>query len=382
MKILVAGGGTAGHISPVLAVIASIRKLNKEAEILFVCSGKDFEIDLLKKNNISYKIIPTGKFRRYGRGKFAELIDVKTQIQNIKDLGRTVGGYNYSRKIIKQFKPDAIFLKGGHVSLPVGLAASRMNVPYVIHESDIVMGKANKLLSKKASAIAVSFPVEAYKDVNNPKMYFTGNPVRPEFYINAELKPKLKKEQKPNIMIFAGSQGAESINNVLFENIELILKNFDVLHIAGQAGVERARFVKHRLPKELKKSYEPYGFLSDEMVAAYKWADIVVSRAGMNSLSELAALSKPSIIIPLAGSTNNHQFKNANYLAKQGAVRVLLQSDLEGKRLVNEISKLASDHEAMSYLSTSIHKFFKPNSSTAIAELILSLGINRNKKEA
>jgi UDP-N-acetylglucosamine--N-acetylmuramyl-(pentapeptide) pyrophosphoryl-undecaprenol N-acetylglucosamine transferase len=102
----------------------------------------------------------------------------------------------------------------------------------------------------------------------------------------------------------------------------------------------------------------------------------------MNSLSELAALSKPSIIIPLAGSTNNHQFKNANYLAKQGAVRVLLQSDLEGKRLVNEISKLASDHEAMGYLSTSIHKFFKPNSSSAIAELILSLGINRNKKEA
>jgi len=365
----------------VLAIIASIRKLNKEAEVLFVCSGKDFELDLLKKNNINYKIIPTGKYRRYGRGKFVELIDVKTQILNVKDFGRTIKGYKYSRKIIKQFKPDVIFLKGGHVSLPVGLAASRMNVPYVIHESDIVMGKANKVLSKKASAIAVSFPVEAYRDIKNTKIYFTGNPVRPEFYINAELKPKLKKEQKANIMIFAGSQGAESINNVVFENIELLLKNFDVLHIAGRAGVERARFVKHRLPKELKKSYETYDFLSDEMVAAYKWADIVVARAGMNSLSELAALSKPSIIIPLASSTNNHQFKNADYLAKQGAVRMLLQSDLEGKRLVNEISKLASDQKAMSYLSTSIHKFFRPNASTAIAELILKLGIGINKKE-
>lgn len=381
MKILVAGGGTAGHISPVLAIIASIRKLNKEAEILFVCSGKDFELDLLKKNNINYKIIPTGKYRRYGRGKFVELIDVKTQILNVKDFGRTIKGYKYSRKIIKQFKPDVIFLKGGHVSLPVGLAASRMNVPYVIHESDIVMGKANKALSKKASAIAVSFPVEAYRDIKNTKIYFTGNPVRPEFYINSDLKPKAITEQKPNIMIFAGSQGAESINNVLFENIELLLKNFDVLHIAGRAGVERARFVKHRLPKELKKSYETYDFLSDEMVAAYKWADIVVARAGMNSLSELAALSKPSIIIPLASSTNNHQFKNADYLAKQGAVRMLLQSDLEGKRLINEISKLASDQKAMSYLSTSIHKFFRPNASTAIAELILKLGIGINKKE-
>ena len=168
---------------------------------------------------------------------------------------------------------------------------------------------------------------------------------------------------------------------MVFENIELILKSFDVLHITGESGVERARFIKHRLPKELKKSYEPHGFLSDEMVAAYKWSDIVVARAGMNSLSEIAAMSKPSIIIPLPSSTNNHQFKNAEFLAKQGAIRMLDQSKIEGKGLVNEISKLASDDDAMRYLSTSIHKFFKPEASTNLAKIILAVANKKIRKE-
>jgi len=344
-----------------------------------VCSGKQFEIDLLKKSGINYKIIPSGKFRRYGRG-IKEFADFKTQFQNIKDLSKTLGGYRYSRKIIKQFKPDVVFIKGGHVGLPVGIAAARMKIPYIIHESDAVMGKANSLISKKASVVAVSFPVEAYSNVSNPNLYFTGNPVRPEYYVNSAEGSKKPKEQKPNILIFAGSQGAEAINSMVFENIELILKSFDVLHITGEAGVERARFIKHRLPRELKKSYEPHAFLSEEMVAAYKWSDIVIARAGMNSLSEIAAMSKPSIIIPLPGSTNNHQYKNAQYLAKQGAVRMLDQSKIEGKRLINEISKLAGDKDAMRYLSNSIHKFFKPEASTDLAKIILAVAKKSEKR--
>ncbi len=363
-----------------LAVIASIRKLDQDAEILFVCSGKEFEIDLLKKSGINYKIIPSGKFRRYGRG-LKELIDFKTQLQNIKDLSKTLSGYKYSRKIIKQFKPDVVFIKGGHVGLPIGIAAARLKIPYIIHESDAVMGKANSLLSKKASVVAVSFPVEAYSQVSNPNLYFTGNPVRPEYYVNSTEGLEKPKEQKPNIFIFAGSQGAEAINSMVFENIELILKSFDVLHITGESGVERARFIKHRLPKELKKSYEPHGFLSDEMVAAYKWSDIVVARAGMNSLSEIAAMSKPAIIIPLPSSTNNHQFKNAEFLAKQGAIRMLDQSKIEGKGLVNEISKLANDGKAMNYLSSSIHKFFKPEAGTDLAKIIIAVANKKLRKE-
>jgi UDP-N-acetylglucosamine--N-acetylmuramyl-(pentapeptide) pyrophosphoryl-undecaprenol N-acetylglucosamine transferase len=125
MKILVAGGGTAGHISPVLAVIASIRKLDKNAEILFVCSGKPNELSLLNESGINYRVIPSGKYRRYGRGFIAEAIDLRTQAKNIKDIGMVFRGYSYSKKIIKEFKPDVVFIKGGYVGLPVGLAAKK-----------------------------------------------------------------------------------------------------------------------------------------------------------------------------------------------------------------------------------------------------------------
>jgi UDP-N-acetylglucosamine--N-acetylmuramyl-(pentapeptide) pyrophosphoryl-undecaprenol N-acetylglucosamine transferase len=377
MKILVAGGGTAGHISPVLAVIASIRELNPDTEILFVCSGKDYEIELLKKSKIDFKIIQSGKYRRYGRGFIKEALDIKTQAQNVRDLGRTLRGYSYAKKIIKDFKPDVIFIKGGYVAVPVGRAASSLGIPYIIHESDSVMGKANTMLSKKASAIAVSFPKEAYKDVDSERIYFTGNPVRPEYYVAADRKVAHHKEQKPNILIIGGSQGAESINQTVFDNIELFTKNFDVLHITGEQGIERARYMRHKLPKELKKSYEPHGFLANEMVAAYNWSDIVVSRAGMNSLCEIAALSKPAIIIPLESSANNHQVKNAEFLAGHGAIRILRQQEVEGVRLVNDISKLWTDKSAMQYLSESIHKLFKPEASVNIAKIILAIATKK-----
>jgi len=374
MKILVAGGGTAGHISPVLAVIASIHELSPDTEILFVCSGNDYETSLLKHSGINYKIIPSGKFRRYGRGKLREIADIKTQALNAADILKTIKGYSYSRKIIKQFKPDVVFIKGGHVGLPVGLAATHLGIPYVIHESDVVMGKANSILAKRASAIGVSFPKSAYSSVeDSSKLYFTGNPVRPEYYINADPIVKKPNEQKPNIMIFAGSQGAEFINNLVFDNIELLTKNFNILHIAGKQGIERARFMRHRLPSEYKHSYDPHGFLTGEMLAAYRWSDIVVARAGMNSISELAALSKPSIVIPLPSSTNQHQLKNAQYLARHGAVRLLLQDDLQGVRLINEISKLVSDPSSMQYLAKTIHKFFNPDASISLAKIIISL---------
>ena len=340
---------------------------------MFVCAGGEYETSLLKHSAISYKSIPAGKYRRYGRGKLREIIDIKTQSQNATDLFKTVKGYAYSRKIIKQFKPDVIFIKGGYVGLPVGLAAAHLGIPYVIHESDVVMGKTNKILSKRASAIAVSFPISAYQDADQNKLFFTGNPVRPEYYISADQGAKSFNEQKPNIMIFAGSQGAEAINRVVFENIELLTKNFNILHIAGRQGVERARFMRHRLPIEQKRCYEPHGFLTEEMIAAYHWSDIVVARAGMNSLSEIAALSKPAIIIPLPSSTNNHQLKNAQYLARQGAVRLLMQDQLHGVRLTNELSKLSGDPSSMNYLAATVHKFFKPEASISLAKVILSV---------
>lgn len=357
-----------------LAVIASIQKLDKSAEVLFVCSGKESELKLLRSAGIKYKVVPSGKYRRYGRGLWSELTDLKTQYQNVRDIGRVLMGVNYSKRIIKEFKPDVVFVKGGYVGLPVGIAANSLKVPIVLHESDIVMGKTNQRLSKNAKFVAVSFPESAYEGVTRDKLKFTGNPVRPEFYPASDSPAKAINKQKPNIMVFAGSQGAESINQNIFENAEIFSKQFHLLHITGEQGIEMARVVRHRLPKELQKFYEPVDFLTNDMVAAFKWSDIVVGRAGMNSLCEIAALSKPAIIIPLPSSTNDHQHKNANYLAKQGAVRVFDQSELNGLGLVNAISKLFQDKEAMNYLSETVHKFFKPSAALDIARLIIEAG--------
>lgn len=354
-----------------LAVIASIRKLEPNSEVLFVCSGKDYETSLLRHAEIEYKVVPSGKYRRYGRSVTRELMDIKTQFENIKDLPKIIKGYTYSRSIIRSYKPDVVFVKGGFVGLPVGFAASQMNVPLVIHESDAVMGKTNEILSKRASIVAVSFPIEAYSRISTEKLHFTGNPVRPEYMIAAEEGAETTDKQKPNILIFAGSQGAQAINKAVFDDLELLLKNFNLLHVAGEREVERARFLRHRLPSELKKSYEPYSFLTDEMLAAYRWADIVVSRAGMNSLSELAALAKPAIVIPLPSSTNNHQMVNAQILARMGAIRLIKQDELTGVKLSAELSKLANDHSARNYLSNSIRKFYKPDAAAEIARLVI-----------
>lgn len=374
MKILVAGGGTAGHISPVLAVIASIRKLDKNAEILFVCSGKPNELSLLNESGINYRVIPSGKYRRYGRGFFAEAIDLRTQAKNIKDIGMVFRGYSYSKKIIKEFKPDVVFIKGGYVGLPVGLAAKKLKVAVVVHESDIVMGKANLRLASSAKYVAVSFPNANFPDIRPNKLVFTGNPVRSEFYPASDSTNNTKSKQKPNILIFAGSQGAEAINENIFENVEILAKNFNILHITGEQGIELARVVRHRMPSDLQKFYEPVDFLSKDMIAAYKWADIVVARGGMNSLCELSALSRPAVIIPLPSSTNSHQLKNAEYFSKQGAIRLFNQSELNGLALVNEISKLTEDSKAMQYLSQSIHKLFMPSAATDLARLIIRAG--------
>lgn len=307
-------------------------------------------------------------------------MDVKTQILNLRDLPKILRGYSYSRSIIRQFKPDVVFVKGGYVGLPVGVAATKLACPLVIHESDAIMGKTNQILSKKATAVAVSFPKDLYTGIDPDKMYFTGNPVRTEYASEAEsAEPQTK--QKPNILIFAGSQGGESINSVIFESLELLCKNFNILHVTGQQGIERARFLRHRLPVELRSQYEPYSFLTDEMIAAYHWSDLVVARAGMNSLSELAALAKPAIIIPLPSSTNNHQLVNAQYLARLGAIRLLLQSDLTGVRLVAEISRLMGDSATRDYLSDSIHRFYKPNAATDIAKLIIENATGGHSEE-
>lgn len=377
MRIVVSGGGTAGHISPILAVLEELKRLDKNLEVLFIGSGGPMEQKILAGAGIEYVRIPAGKFRRYGRKFYEAAIDARTNWKNFKDFFKFNGGVFRAYQLVRKYKPDVVFVKGSYVGLPVGLAAKWLKIPLVLHDSDTVLGMTNKILSKSAKTVATGFPIEFYREYGLKNLVFTGNPLRRSAIEGSKQEARLHfeiKEQKPNVLIFGGSLGAQNVNHTVFDHMEQFARRYNVVHVVGEAEIERARFLASKLPKELETSYRPYSFLKQEMGLAYSLADVVVSRGGANSLAELMHWAKPAIVVPLPTAANNEQTKNAQYLARAGAVRVLPEKGLTGMRLLNEIEKLFAAPKDMRYLSATIHKYAKPDAAKELAEIIFSSG--------
>lgn len=338
------------------------------------------EQKILAGAGIEYVRIPAGKFRRYGRKFYQAAIDARTNWHNFRDFFKFNGGVFRAYQVVRKYRPDVVFVKGSYVGLPVGLAAKWLKIPLVLHDSDTVLGMTNKILSKSAVALATGFPEEFYKDYGLSNIVYTGNPLRSSALRGSKLEAKAHfaiTEQKPNVLIFGGSLGSHAINHTVFDHLEAFAKRYNVIHVVGEVEIERARFLASRLPKELKGSYRPYSFLRDEMGMAYALADVVVSRGGANSLCELMHWSKPAIIVPLPTAANNEQLKNAQYLARAGALRLLTEKDLTGMRLLNEIEKLFASPQDMRYLATTIHKFTKDKAAQELAQLIWDTGQGR-----
>ena len=376
MRLVVSGGGTAGHISPVLAVLEELKKLDRDLEVLYIGSDGPLEERVLKAAGVEYMAISAGKFRRYNRHWLEAAIDVKTNWDNARDFVRFNRGILQARRAIRQFKPDVVFVKGGYVGLPVGLVAAQQKLPLIIHESDIVFGLTNRYLSKRANKVAVGWPLEFYKGHDKSNMIFTGSPLR-RTAITGNRRAALVHfritEEKPIIFIMGGSRGAHSINLTIFENLGQLLNKYTLIHVTGESDIERARFVLSRQEKALHKYYRPYSFLHNDMGLGYAAADVIVSRAGANSLSEVAAWSKPAIVIPLSSSANNHQAQNAQALARMGALRILQQHELSGFKLMSEIDRLMVDKSSRKYLGETIHKFFAPDAAKKLAETIYGM---------
>lgn len=332
------------------------------------------ERKILAGLSIKYLSIPAGKFRRYQRGIVAEALDVKTNAHNFRDFFKFIKGSAKAYKLLKKIKPDAVFIKGGYVGLPVGIAARWLKIGFFLHESDVVLGLANKMLSKKATAIGVGFPLEAYKGYGLRNLVFVGSPLRDSVLKGNQAAARAHfniDEKKPIILVFGSSRGSTPINQVIFDNISLIAKKYTILHITGEDDIERARFLQARLDDSVKGSYKPYSFLKQEMGLAYALCHIAVSRAGANSLAELAAWRKPAIIIPRPGATNDHQNANAQFMSRQGAISVLPQSSLTTIRLLSEIDRLMAHPQDREYLSKNIAKFARPQAAKTMAKLII-----------
>jgi UDP-N-acetylglucosamine--N-acetylmuramyl-(pentapeptide) pyrophosphoryl-undecaprenol N-acetylglucosamine transferase len=254
MRILVSGGGSAGHIAPILATVDALKSLDSSIDFLYVGQKGGMEARIAQSAGLPFVAISAGKYRRNSNAGFLRrLLDLPTHILNLRDIGRFAVGFGQSLRILRQFKPDIIFIKGGFVGLPVGFAAGILGVPYIIHESDLIPGLANKLLAKRAERIAVGFPVDKYKLWPREKLVFTGNPIRKDITASHRLEgiAHFKLDTSlPVILVTGGSLGARSINSALIKALPDLLEKYQVIHINVEKEFDRVNFEAKRM--ELK----------------------------------------------------------------------------------------------------------------------------------
>lgn len=320
-KIILTGGGTAGHVTPNIALIPGLKRLGYE--IKYVGSYNGIEKKLIEEIGIPYKGISSGKLRRYMSAK------------NFSDPFRVIKGYFEARKFIKEYKPDIVFSKGGFVSVPVVLAAKNYKVPVIIHESDITPGLANKLAIPSATKVCHNFP-ETANHLPEGKSILTGSPIRSEL-MSGDAQRGLQfcnfTNDKPVIMIIGGSLGAVAVNNAVRAILPKLLKKYQVVHLCG----------KGKLDESLKdlKGYCQFEYIKDELKDLFAMSDILISRAGANAICEIAALKKPSLLIPLsAKASRGDQILNAKSFKKQGFCEVLEEEEITNELMLNTIQKL------------------------------------------
>ena len=323
-RIVLTGGGTAGHVTPNIALMPGLRDMG--FEIHYIGSYEGIEKDLIRKEGVSYYGISSGKLRRY--------FDVK----NITDPARILKGYAQAKKLLKQIGPSIVFSKGGFVAVPVVFAAASLGIPVVIHEADMTPGLANKLSMKKADHICCSF-TETIKYLPEGKSTHTGLPIR------AELKNGSREEglryaglsgEKPVVLSVGGSTGSLNVNRAVRSVLPELLKRFDVIHLCGAGNVDESL--------EGTPGYVQFDYIREQMKDLLAAADVVISRAGANSVFELLALAKPNVLIPLsAEASRGDQILNAHSFEKQGFSEVIEEQDLTDETLLATVEKVYAD---------------------------------------
>ncbi|MBO5149579.1 MAG: undecaprenyldiphospho-muramoylpentapeptide beta-N-acetylglucosaminyltransferase [Anaerotignum sp.] len=325
-KIVLTGGGTAGHVTPNLALLPYLKA--EGYEIVYIGSEKGIERTLIEAEGIPYYSISTGKLRRY------------LSKENIKDMFRVVKGIAEAKKLIKSLKPDLVFSKGGFVAVPVVLGAKSNNVPVIIHESDITPGLANKIAMPSARVVCSTFP-ETLQYVPKGKGVHTGTPIRKELFEGDRQKGLAACKftgEKPVLLMMGGSLGAVKLNHCLREILPELVKTFDVIHLCGKGNLDA-----HLREQE---GYMQFEYVSDGLNDLFAAADFIVSRAGSNSISEFLALKKPHLLIPLsARASRGDQILNAASFEKQGFARVLDEDEMTAESMKKEIFELYENKE-------------------------------------
>ena len=320
-RIILTGGGTAGHVTPNIALLPRLKELGYD--IQYIGSYTGIEKELIEPFGIPYHGISSGKLRRY------------FSVQNFTDPFRVLKGFREAHKLIRQLKPDVIFSKGGFVSVPVVLAGKRCKVPVIIHESDMTPGLANKIAIPSAAKVCCNFP-ETLKSLPGGKAVLTGSPIRQELLSGNKIAAMDMchfTSDKPVILVIGGSLGAVAVNNAVREALPELLKDFQIIHLCG----------KGKMDESLKdvEGYCQFEYIKNELRNLFALADIVISRAGANAICELLALHKPNLLIPLsANASRGDQILNARSFERQGFSLVLEEEQLTKETLLAAVKNL------------------------------------------
>ncbi len=325
-KILLTGGGTAGHVTPNIALMPLLKE--RGFTISYVGSYDGIEKKLIEETGTKYFGISSGKLRRY--------FDLK----NFTDPFRVIKGYGEAKKLMKEEKPDVVFSKGGFVTVPVVMAAHKYKIPVVLHESDMTPGLANRICNPYATKVCCNFP-ETFEHLPKDKGVLTGQPIRSELFEGDKSKCLAftgLSGNKPILLVTGGSLGSVAVNNAVRSVLNELLKKYDIIHLCGKNNLDSTL---NNIP-----GYVQYEYIKDELKDMFAAADIIISRAGANTICELLALRKPNILIPLpASQSRGDQILNAASFERQGFSKVLEEESLTDELLLNAVNEVFDKKE-------------------------------------
>jgi len=368
LRLIIAAGGTGGHVLPAVAVIRELRSRGIALDAKWIGGNEGIESDTARDEGIPFTAIPTGKLRRY--------LDLKT----IRDALNIPRGVFAARRIVRDFKPDVIFSTGGFVSVPTVFAARR-RAPILTHEQTTILGLANKINLRSADVLALSFDDTTTRvGSTKAKVVVTGNPVRSEL---SEGSAKRGRERfsltsdLPIVFVTGGARGASPLNQRVKAILPQRLDCAQVIHQTGPASANNdfaeLTALKQSLPPQQADRYVPTEFVRDEIADVYAMADLVVSRAGAGTIAELSALGKPAIMIPLPLSGGGEQIVNARALADNGAGVMLMQDDATPERLLQEIGDLLRDSNRRTTMAKAAASLGQLDAATRLADELLAL---------
>lgn len=360
MRIMVTGGGTGGHASPAVAVIEELRRRDPGLDLRWVGRRGGIEERICARLELPFRSVSVAGWPRRGR------------LRQLRVGVILAFGLLQSWLLLRRFQPQVVFGVGGYVSLPLGYAAQRMGIPVVLHEQNRLLGMANRVLAPRAAQILLSYP-DTVGSYPKDRARVVGNPVRPAFTAppaTADARATMGLDaDAPVVLAVGGSQGARTLNTALSEALSQVGEGeFQLIWMTGPDDAAAARVRADQAP--IRVQVHPF---IDDMATACAAADLIVARSGASTTAEIAALGKPSVLVPYPHAAENHQEENARVLEQAGAAEVLLDADCTGERLLARVRALLSDPDRLARMGKAASGFGRPEAADRIAESILAL---------